>query len=429
MVHGDQFDKWYDIKTLCYKNGPFVDPQFIAGSENFEMLEQIRLLVVGAGGLGCEILKNLALSGFKNIDIIDMDTIELSNLNRQFLFRDHDIGFYKSDVAAKFIKERFPDCNITSHTCKIQDKDDDFYRKFHLIICGLDSINARRWLNNLLFNLIDFNEDGKPDPSTAMPLIDGGTEGFRGNGRIFTAFDTPCMECLMDLYPPQITYPLCTIAHTPRLPEHCVEYVKLIQWENEKPFDTSIDGDNPDHIMWIYEKALGRAEKFGITGVDIRLTQGVVKRIVPAVASTNAIIAASVCLEALKLTTGIASKINNYIQFEQTEGVSMYSLQLDKKDNCTICSESSKLIRLEKEGTLNDLLDILINHFSLTNPSIQTNTGEYLYIINPLRNNLETMSKNNLKKQLEELNIKSGTSLLIADPSLHRALTFTIQLK
>jgi ubiquitin-activating enzyme E1 C len=103
---------------------------------------------------------------------------------------------------------------------------------------------------------------------------------------------TACIECTLDLYPPQKTYPLCTIASKPRLPEHCIEYARIMSWTDEKPFgaDTPIDGDDPAHIKWLFERALERAAKFGIQGVTYRLTQGVIKNIIPAVASTNACI-------------------------------------------------------------------------------------------------------------------------------------------
>jgi len=62
----------------------------------------------------------------------------------------------------------------------------------------------------------------------------------------------------------QVTYPLCTIANTPRLPEHCIEYVKVIQWPKENPWDVALDGDDPAHINWVFEKALERANQFSI---------------------------------------------------------------------------------------------------------------------------------------------------------------------
>ncbi len=244
--------------------------------------------ISGAGGLGCELLKDLAMMGIQNIDVIDMDTIELSNLNRQFLFRRKDIGSSKAEVAAEFINKRIPGCKVTPHFCKIQDYDESFYRQFHIVVCGLDSIVARRWINALLVSMVQFEDDGTVDQSTLIPMIDGGTEGFKGNARVVYPMLTACIDCNLSLFPPQVSYPLCTIATTPRLPEHCIEYVKIIQWEKENPFKCPLDGDDPEHVTWVFGKAQERANMFNITGLSYRLVQGVLKHIIPAVSSTNA---------------------------------------------------------------------------------------------------------------------------------------------
>lgn len=99
--------KWQNLRKLLERSGPFSHPDFEPSPEILEFIMKCcKILVVGAGGLGCELLKDLALMGFRKIHVVDMDTIELSNLNRQFLFRKADIGLSKAKCAVDFVNKR-----------------------------------------------------------------------------------------------------------------------------------------------------------------------------------------------------------------------------------------------------------------------------------------------------------------------------------
>lgn len=349
---------------------------------------------------------------------------------RQFLFRHEDIGSSKAEVAAKYINSRIPGCNVIPHCCKIQMKDEAFYRQFHIVICGLDSIVARRWINGMLLSLLIY-EDGELDRSSVIPMIDGGTEGFKGNARVILPGLTACIECTLDLYPPQVTYPLCTIASTPRLPEHCIEYVKVIQWPKENPFESVIDGDDPQHINWIYEKSSERAAQFGIQGVTYRLVQGVVKNIIPAVASTNASIAAICATEAFKLASSCSASLNNYMVLNVLEGIYTYTYEAERKEDCVACSQIPKEIVIkDSKFKLKDLIELLCNNSDLQmkNPGLTANIdGKNKTLYMQAVPSIEEKTRENLLKTLSELGLKDGDEINVADSTTPNAIT--IQLK
>ncbi|KAG5508688.1 hypothetical protein JIQ42_08477 [Leishmania sp. Namibia] len=230
----------------------------------------VRPLVVGAGGIGCELLHLLALSGFEHLTVIDMDFVELSNLNRQFLFTPDDIGKEKSTTAAAAVQARCPGVSVTAIVGRLEDQSDDFYRRFDAVLLAVDSISARRWINRKIAEIA--TRVIVPTPSAASPLparsaapshdavaastapapaavyrvgdyviedakliIDTGTEGFEGHCRVIHMAHnrTPCIECEMYLYnngATRPTVPLCTLESVPRVPEHCVLYVQAKEW-------------------------------------------------------------------------------------------------------------------------------------------------------------------------------------------------------
>ncbi|XP_039480213.1 nedd8-activating enzyme E1 catalytic subunit [Drosophila santomea] len=429
-----QSKRFNGLRNILEREGPFCKDGFAASPENLEFLQtKCQVLIIGAGGLGCELLKDLALMGFGNLHVIDMDTIELSNLNRQFLFRRTDIGASKAECAARFINARVPTCRVTPHFKKIQDFDETFYQQFHLVVCGLDSIVARRWINGMLLSMLRYEEDGTIDTSSIVPMIDGGTEGFKGNARVILPGFTACIECTLDLFPPQVNYPLCTIANTPRLPEHCIEYVKIIQWEKQNPFGVPLDGDDPQHIGWVYERALERSNEFNITGVTYRLVQGVVKHIIPAVASTNATIAAACALEIFKLATSCYDSMTNYLNFNDLDGIYTYTYEAEKSENCLACSNTPQPLPIEDPNTttLEDVIKLLCDspRFQLKNPALTTvmKDGKRRTLYMSGIKSIEEATRKNLTQSLGELGLQDGQQLTVTDATSPSAMT--LQLK
>lgn len=107
--------------------------------------ENRKVLVVGAGGIGCELLKDLVLTGFHDIHVVDLDTIELSNLNRQFLFRRRHIGKFKSEVAAEAVMAMNGKAKVVAHVGNIMDTDRfpfSFFKQFEIVLNALDNIGT-----------------------------------------------------------------------------------------------------------------------------------------------------------------------------------------------------------------------------------------------------------------------------------------------
>ncbi|RKP18070.1 hypothetical protein ROZALSC1DRAFT_30194 [Rozella allomycis CSF55] len=175
-------------------------------------LSELKVLLVGAGGIGCEVLKNLVLLGIPFIDVIDLDTIDISNLNRQFLFQKPHVGKPKSIVARESVRRFNDDENIviTSYMQKIQEFNVEFFERFDIVINALDNADARSYVNKMcLF--------------TGKPLIETGTAGHLGQTTCHFS-GVQCFDC--EPREAQKTFPVCTIRSTPSAPIHCIVWAK-----------------------------------------------------------------------------------------------------------------------------------------------------------------------------------------------------------
>lgn len=176
-------------------------------------IKQSRILMVGAGGIGCELLKNLVLTGFGEIHIVDLDTIDLSNLNRQFLFRHEHIKKPKALVAKESAGKFNPDVKIEAHHANIKDPQFNvsWFKSFAIVFNALDNLEARRHVNKMCL-------------AADVPLIESGTTGFNGQVQVIKKGQTECYDCNVKETPK--SFPVCTIRSTPSQPIHCIVWGK-----------------------------------------------------------------------------------------------------------------------------------------------------------------------------------------------------------
>eukprot|EP01097_Dermamoeba_algensis_P000314 TRINITY_DN1113_c0_g3_i2.p1 TRINITY_DN1113_c0_g3~~TRINITY_DN1113_c0_g3_i2.p1 ORF type:complete len:643 (-),score=182.98 TRINITY_DN1113_c0_g3_i2:102-2030(-) len=193
----------------------------VFGKSYQEKLSKFKLFLVGSGALGCEFLKNFALMGVGvgdggQIHLTDMDTIEKSNLNRQFLFRNHDIGKNKSEAASGAVRKMNSKMNIKCYTTPVGPDtenlfDDDLWDNLDVVCNALDNVKARTYT------------DGKC-VYHHKPLLESGTLGTKANTQVVLPFVSESYSSSKD--PPEKSIPLCTLKNFPNQIEHTIEWAK-----------------------------------------------------------------------------------------------------------------------------------------------------------------------------------------------------------
>ncbi|KAL9579253.1 MAG: hypothetical protein Q9203_006775 [Teloschistes exilis] len=211
-------------EELCKPTGSRYDGQIaVFGTEFQEKLGNINQFLVGAGAIGCEMLKNWALIGLAagpkgKINVADMDQIEKSNLNRQFLFRPKDVGKLKADCAAEAVQAMNPE--LKGKIVTLRDRvgpetehifNEEFWEGLDGVTNALDNVDARQYVDR---RCVFFRK----------PLLDSGTLGTKGNAQVVLPRLTESYSSSQD--PPEQSFPQCTLRSFPNKIEHTIAWAK-----------------------------------------------------------------------------------------------------------------------------------------------------------------------------------------------------------
>lgn len=215
-------DKTALTEELCAPKGSRYDGQIAIFGETFQnVICNLRYFLVGAGAIGCEMLKNWAMMGLGagdkgQIHITDMDRIEKSNLNRQFLFRPADVEQPKSSTAARAARGMNPNIKIKAREDRVGPETenvftDEFFEELDGVANALDNIDARMYMDRRCVYY-------------CKPLLESGTLGTKCNVQVVLPHVTESYSSSQD--PPEKSIPVCTVKNFPNAIEHTLQWAR-----------------------------------------------------------------------------------------------------------------------------------------------------------------------------------------------------------
>jgi molybdopterin/thiamine biosynthesis adenylyltransferase len=204
-------NQWFEFRDENLKN-------IIDNNDISELINKYNFLMVGCGALGCEWIKNLSMLGYNQLDVTDPDHIEVSNLSRQFLFRNKDVKMSKSDTAVNYIKNKFPNLNINAFNHKLSQENIDtvieLFNNKDIIINALDNVESRKFIDNMCVKY-------------CIPLFESGTMGMKGNTQPIIPHCTESYnDSIQNDESDEKTFPVCTIKNYPNQIVHTIHWAR-----------------------------------------------------------------------------------------------------------------------------------------------------------------------------------------------------------
>ncbi len=324
-----------------------------------DLVSSSSVLIAGVGALGCEVAKNLALSGVGRLVLVDRDVVELSNLNRQMLFNESDIGQKKAEVAAAKLKVMNPHVRVESYSSDLREVPEEVFDSVDVICSCLDSWGIRRWLNSVAV-------------LKGKPLVDGAIEGMFGNVQVVIPGRTACLECHgTTLIPQEERLAECTLRR--RKPEELLEDLRA------QGVDISLEEARAlfrYNLKTVFDLKYTPPES--VPDQEVRkLLHSLRERLkpkMPAVQSVSSVIAGIVSTEVLKLIHrgSIGKPLRGLLVYDASNS-RFTRVPLKRMEGCIVCGQvdvAPPEVVIDGDSTVYRLKELIADRFGIPDAEV-----------------------------------------------------------